>query len=131
MAGQVPSGYKDGQPWVCVWCNKYNFGFAKRKDPNEATIVGLAFNLKQQGLLPAATEPVPKREPMLIVTMNEVPGYRITQVHGDVFGLVVRARNYFSNLGASLRTLAGVKSRGDAYALGGDCRPQPSCRAPV
>ena len=30
---------------------------------------------------------------MLIVTTNEIPGYRITQVHGDVFGLTVRARN--------------------------------------
>jgi uncharacterized protein YbjQ (UPF0145 family) len=36
-----------------------------------------------------------------------VPGYLITHVHGDIFGLVVRARSYFSNLGASLRTLAG------------------------
>jgi uncharacterized protein YbjQ (UPF0145 family) len=31
-------------------------------------------------------------------------------VHGDVFGLTVRARHYFSNLGAQLRTL----SAGDA-----------------
>jgi hypothetical protein len=30
-------------------------------------------------------------QPVLIVTMNEVPGYRITEVHGDVFGMVVRA----------------------------------------
>jgi uncharacterized protein YbjQ (UPF0145 family) len=45
--------------------------------------------------------------PPLIVTTNDVPGYRITQVHGDVFGLTVRARNYFSNLGAQFRTLAG------------------------
>ena len=44
--------------------------------------------------------------------MNEVPGHRITQVHGDVFGLVVRARNYFSNLGASLTTLTGGEVTG-------------------
>jgi uncharacterized protein YbjQ (UPF0145 family) len=112
MAGQVPSGHKDGQPWVWVWCNASNSGFAKRKDPNEATIADLAFSLEQQGLLPAAPEPAPKGEPMLIVTMNEVPGYRIAQVHGDVFGLVVRAGNYFSNLGASLRTLAGGEVAG-------------------
>jgi uncharacterized protein YbjQ (UPF0145 family) len=42
-----------------------------------------------------------------IVTTNEIPGYRITAVHGDVFGLVVRARNYFSNLGAQFMTIAG------------------------
>jgi uncharacterized protein YbjQ (UPF0145 family) len=35
---------------------------------------------------------------VLIVTMNEIPGYRIIQVHGDVFGLIVRARNVFSGL---------------------------------
>ena len=50
--------------------------------------------------------------PVLIVTTNEVPGYRITHVHGDVFGLIVRARNYFSNLGASFRTLAGGEVAG-------------------
>ena len=41
------------------------------------------------------------------MTTNEIPGYRITAVHGDVFGLVVRARNVFSNLGAQLRTAVG------------------------
>lgn len=44
---------------------------------------------------------------VLVVTMNEIPGWRIEQVHGDVFGLVVRARNYFSNVGAQFRTIAG------------------------
>lgn len=44
-------------------------------------------------------------EAMLIVTTNEIPGHRITQVHGDVFGLIVRAAYYFSNIGASFRTL--------------------------
>jgi uncharacterized protein YbjQ (UPF0145 family) len=51
-------------------------------------------------------------QPMLIVTTNEVPGYRITEVHGDVFGLIVRARNIFSNLGASFRTVAGGEVAG-------------------
>ena len=50
--------------------------------------------------------------PVLVVTTNEVPGYRIIHVHGDVFGLIVRARNYFSNLGASFRTLAGGEVAG-------------------
>lgn len=51
-------------------------------------------------------------QPMLIVTTNEVPGHRITDVHGAVFGLVVRAGNYLSNLGASLRTIAGGEAAG-------------------
>jgi uncharacterized protein YbjQ (UPF0145 family) len=45
--------------------------------------------------------------PVLIVTTNEIPGYRITQVHGDVFGLTVRARFIFSNVTSSFRTLVG------------------------
>jgi uncharacterized protein YbjQ (UPF0145 family) len=44
---------------------------------------------------------------VLVVTMNEIPGWRIEEVHGDVFGLVVRVRNYFSNKGAQFRTIAG------------------------
>jgi uncharacterized protein YbjQ (UPF0145 family) len=44
---------------------------------------------------------------MLISTMNDVPGYDIVEIYGEVFGLVVRARNIFSNLGAMLRTLVG------------------------
>jgi|SRR5215469_4654790 len=43
----------------------------------------------------------------LISTMNDVPGYDIVEVYGEVFGLVVRARNIFSNIGAMLRTLVG------------------------
>jgi uncharacterized protein YbjQ (UPF0145 family) len=40
---------------------------------------------------------------ILISTINDVPGYDIV----EVFGLVVRARNILSNIGASLRTLVG------------------------
>jgi uncharacterized protein YbjQ (UPF0145 family) len=60
--------------------------------------------------IPGAAQP--DTQPVLIVTMNEIPGYRITEVHGDVFGLVVRARNYFSNLGAQLMTIAGGEVAG-------------------
>ena len=44
---------------------------------------------------------------VLLVTSNEVPGHEVTAVHGDVFGTVVRARNMFANMGASLRTAVG------------------------
>ena len=44
---------------------------------------------------------------VIVTTMNDLPGYQIEQVYGEVFGLVVRARNIFSNIGASLRTLVG------------------------
>jgi uncharacterized protein YbjQ (UPF0145 family) len=49
---------------------------------------------------------------ILLSTMNDVPGYRVTAVHGEVFGLITRARNVFSNVGASLRTVVGGEARG-------------------
>lgn len=50
--------------------------------------------------------------PVLIVTTNDIAGYRITEVHGDVFGLIVRARNVFSNIGAQFMTVAGGEVAG-------------------
>ena len=74
----------------------------------------LATDMARHGLEFTSREPQQEQardtQPVLIVTTNEVPGYRITQVHGDVFGLIVRARNAFSNMGAQLRTLAGGRS---------------------
>jgi uncharacterized protein YbjQ (UPF0145 family) len=49
---------------------------------------------------------------ILISTMNDLPGYDVVEVHGEVFGLVVRARNAFSNIGASMRTLVGGEAKG-------------------
>ena len=53
----------------------------------------------------------------IVVTMNDLPGYEITQVLGEVFGLVVRARNAFSNFGASLRTVFGGEAKGYTQLL--------------
>ncbi|HET8969705.1 MAG TPA: heavy metal-binding domain-containing protein [Candidatus Nanopelagicales bacterium] len=50
--------------------------------------------------------------PIIVVTTNDLPGYRITAVHGEVFGITVRARNAFSNLGASFRTTFGGEAKG-------------------
>jgi uncharacterized protein YbjQ (UPF0145 family) len=44
---------------------------------------------------------------MIVTTMNDLPGYEVVEVHGEVFGLIVRARNVFSNIGASFRTVFG------------------------
>jgi len=48
-------------------------------------------------------------ENILIVTTttNDIPGYEVVEVYGEVFGLIVRSRNMFSNIGASLRTVFG------------------------
>jgi uncharacterized protein YbjQ (UPF0145 family) len=44
---------------------------------------------------------------MLIVTTNDAPGYEVEDTFGEVFGLVVRSRNVFSNIFAGLRSLFG------------------------
>jgi len=49
---------------------------------------------------------------MLISTMNDVPGYRVTQVFGEVFGLTVRSRNIGSQFGAGLKSLVGGELKG-------------------
>jgi uncharacterized protein YbjQ (UPF0145 family) len=49
---------------------------------------------------------------MLISTMNDVPGYRVTSVLGECFGLTVRSRNAFSQLGAGFKSLAGGELKG-------------------
>jgi uncharacterized protein YbjQ (UPF0145 family) len=104
------------EPWYCVWCKATNHGYTSRNDPATATLGDLAADMNSHGLdfVRRQPDPEPARDtqPVLIVTTNEVPGYRITQVHGDVFGLIVRARNYFSNMGAQLRTLAGGEVAG-------------------
>jgi uncharacterized protein YbjQ (UPF0145 family) len=48
-----------------------------------------------------------ERAPVLISTMNDVPGYRVTRVYGECFGLTVRSRNAFSQFGAGLKSLFG------------------------
>ena len=34
---------------------------------------------------------------VIVVTTNDLPGYEVVQVLGEVFGLIVRARKVFSN----------------------------------
>lgn len=114
MVSQVSSLQRSGQPWGCMWCQAPNSGFTTRRDPAEAALGDLAADMARHGLTSsdaAGLEPA-DRTPVLIVTTNEVPGYRITAVHGDVFGLVVRARNAFSNIGAQLRTAVGGEVAG-------------------
>jgi uncharacterized protein YbjQ (UPF0145 family) len=49
---------------------------------------------------------------MLISTMNDLPGYEVTEVLGEVFGLTVRSRNIGSQIGAGLKSLAGGELKG-------------------
>ncbi len=49
---------------------------------------------------------------MIIATTNELPGYEVEEVFGEVFGLTVRSRNIGSQIGASLKSLAGGELKG-------------------
>ena len=48
---------------------------------------------------------------MLITTTNEIPGYAVEEVYGEVFGLTVRSRNFGSQMGAGLKSLVGGERR--------------------
>ena len=54
---------------------------------------------------------------MLITTMNDIPGYTIDEVYGEVFGLTVRSRNFGSQFGAGLKSLVGGELKGMTKAL--------------
>src|SRR5215204_1491364 len=45
--------------------------------------------------------------PVLVSTMNDLPGYTAEKVFGEVFGLTVRSRDFGSNFTASFRSLGG------------------------
>ena len=49
---------------------------------------------------------------MLITTGNDLPGYEIDEVLGEVFGLTVRSRNLGSQIGATLKSLIGGELKG-------------------
>ena len=49
---------------------------------------------------------------MIISTMNDLPGYRVDEVLGEVFGLTVRSRNVGSQIGASFKSLVGGELKG-------------------
>jgi uncharacterized protein YbjQ (UPF0145 family) len=49
---------------------------------------------------------------VLITTMNDLPGYRVDEVLGEVFGLTVRSRNIGSTIGAGLKSLGGGELKG-------------------
>jgi uncharacterized protein YbjQ (UPF0145 family) len=54
---------------------------------------------------------------MLISTMNDLPGYEIGEVLGEVFGLTVRSRNIGSQFGAGLKSILGGELKGMTKAL--------------
>jgi len=49
---------------------------------------------------------------MITTTMNDLPGYEIEEVIGEVFGLTVRSRNIGSQIGAGFKSLVGGELKG-------------------
>ena len=49
---------------------------------------------------------------MLITTAFDFPGYEITAVQGEVFGLTVRSRNIGAGILASIRSIGGGEIKG-------------------
>jgi uncharacterized protein YbjQ (UPF0145 family) len=49
--------------------------------------------------------------------MNDIPGYDVEEVFGEVFGLTVRSRNIGSQIGAGLKSILGGELKGMTKAL--------------
>src|SRR5438105_15215973 len=56
-------------------------------------------------------------ERMIVTTMNDIPGYEVDEVYGEVMGLTVRSRNIGSQIGASLKSILGGELKGMTKAL--------------
>jgi uncharacterized protein YbjQ (UPF0145 family) len=54
---------------------------------------------------------------MIVTTMNDIPGYEVDEVFGEVFGLTVRSRNVGSQIGAQLKSILGGELKGMTTAL--------------
>jgi uncharacterized protein YbjQ (UPF0145 family) len=54
---------------------------------------------------------------MIVSTMNDLPGFQVTEVIGEVFGVTVRSRNIGSQVGAGLKSLVGGELRGQTKML--------------
>jgi uncharacterized protein YbjQ (UPF0145 family) len=53
-----------------------------------------------------------EEEHMFVSTMNDLSGFEVVEVLGEVFGLTVRSRNIGSQLGAAFKSLAGGELKG-------------------
>jgi uncharacterized protein YbjQ (UPF0145 family) len=49
---------------------------------------------------------------MIVTTMNDIPGYEVDEVFGEVMGVVVRSRNLGSQIGAGLKSIVGGELKG-------------------
>src|SRR5262249_15470715 len=53
-----------------------------------------------------------KERQVIVTTMNDIPGYDVDEVYGEVMGLTVRSRNIGSQIGAGLKSILGGELTG-------------------
>jgi uncharacterized protein YbjQ (UPF0145 family) len=54
---------------------------------------------------------------VIVTTMNDIPGYEVDEVFGEVMGLTVRSRNLGSQIGAGFKSMLGGELKGMTKAL--------------
>jgi uncharacterized protein YbjQ (UPF0145 family) len=54
---------------------------------------------------------------VIVTTMNDIPGYEVDEVFGEVMGLTVRSRNLGSQFGAGLKSIFGGELKGMTKSL--------------
>ena len=54
---------------------------------------------------------------MIVTTMNDIPGFDVDEVFGEVMGLTVRSRNVGSQIGAGLKSIFGGELKGMTKSL--------------
>lgn len=90
-----PPGYQQGPPP----------GYQQGPPPGYGQAPG-QYQPAQQSNVPHVA-PAGSPYPVLVSTMNDLPGYTADKVFGEVFGLTVRSRDFGSNFTASFRSLGG------------------------
>lgn len=85
---------------------QYQQGY-QQQQPGYPAAGGPAPGQPQQPADVPRVAPAGSPYPVLVSTMNDLPGHRVDQVFGEVFGLTVRSRDIGSNFMASFRSLGG------------------------
>jgi uncharacterized protein YbjQ (UPF0145 family) len=67
---------------------------------------------------------------VLIVTTNDLPGWEIQRVCGEVFGLTVCSRNAFAQFGAGLKSMFGGELAGMTKKLADSRNEAPNLSRP-
>ncbi|GAA1668796.1 YbjQ family protein [Glycomyces endophyticus] len=59
----------------------------------------------------------PTASGFVVTTTEHVAGYEVLEAHGEVFGLTVRSRNMFSDIGSGFKSILGGELKGLTKAL--------------